>query len=76
MILRICTLVLLFLARLRFPSLKSIPKISKDCYCENLLKIVRKFERTDLRCRKAELENSSKNSLTPSFYVLKFQIEA
>ena len=76
MILRICTLVLLFLARLRFPSLKSIPKIIKDCYGENLLKLVRKFERTDLRCRKAELENSSKNSLTPSFYVSKFQIEA
>ena len=47
MILRICTLVFLFLATLRFPSSKSIPKIIKDRYGENVLKLVRKFERTD-----------------------------
>ena len=72
MLLRICTLVFLFLARLRFPSLKSIPKIIKDRYGESVLKLVRKFERTDLRCRKAELDLSFlkycfENSLTPKF---------
>ena len=71
MILRICTLVFLFLARLRFPSSKS-PKIIKDRYGESVLKLVRKFERTDLRCRKAELDLSFlkycfENSLTPKF---------
>ena len=48
----------LFLARLRFPSSKSIPKVIKDRYGESVLKLVRKFERTDLRCRKAELDLS------------------
>ena len=47
MILCICTLVFLLLARLRFPSSKSIPKIFKDRYGESLLKLVRKFEGTD-----------------------------
>ena len=73
MILRICTLVLLFLARLRFPSLKSIPKIIKDRYGESVLKLVHKFERTDLCCRKAELDLSFlkycfENSLTPKSF--------
>ena len=59
MILRICSLVFLFLARLRFPSSKSIPEMTKDRYGENILKlVVRKFERTDLRCQKAELHLS------------------
>ena len=44
------TLVFLFLARLRFSSSKSIPKIIKDRYGESVLKLVRKFERTDSRC--------------------------
>ena len=76
MLLRICTLVFLFLARLRFPSSKS-PKIIKDRYGESVLKLVRKFERTDLRCRKAELDLSFlkycfENSLTPKF--LRFKV--
>ena len=54
------------------PSSKSIPKIIKDRYGESVLKLVRKFERTDLRCRKAELDLSFlkycfENSLTPKF---------
>ena len=77
MILRICTLVFLFLARLRFRSSKSIPKVIKDCYGESVLKLVRKFERKDLRCRKAELDLSFlkycfENSLTPKF--LRFKV--
>ena len=60
----------MLLARLRFPSSKSIPKIIKDRYGESVL--VRKFERTDLRCRKEELDLSFlkccfENSLTPKF---------
>ena len=55
MILRIGTLVFLFLARLRFPSSKSIPKIIKDRYDETVLKLVCKFERIDLCCQKVDL---------------------
>ena len=40
----------LFLARLRFPSSKSIPKVIKDRYGDSVLKLVRKYERTDLHC--------------------------
>ena len=77
MVLRICILVFLFLARLRFPSSKSIVKFIKDRYGESVLKLVRKFERTDLRCRKAELDLSFlkycfENSLTPKF--LRFKV--
>ena len=76
MILRICTLVFLLLARLRFPSSKSIPKIIKDLYGENVPKLVRKFERTDIHCRKAELylkflKYCFENGLTLKFLHLK-----
>ena len=62
----------MYLARRRFPSSKSIPKIVRDRHGENVLKLVHKFERTDLRCRKAELNLSVlnycfENSLTPRF---------
>ena len=40
------------------PSSKSILKIIKDRYGESVLKLVPKFERTDLRCRKVELDLS------------------
>ena len=81
MIIRICTLAFLLLARLRFPSPKSIPKIVKDCYGESILKLFCKFEKTDLRCRKAELDLSFlkyyfENGFTPKPLHFKFQIEA
>ena len=41
------------LGRLRFPSSISTPKIIKDRYDESLLKLVHKFERTDLCCQKS-----------------------
>ena len=41
------------LGRLRFPSSISTPKIIKDRYGESLLKLVHKFERTDLCCQKS-----------------------
>ena len=65
-------MVFFFLARVRFASSKSIPKIIKDRYGDNTLKLVRKFKRTDLRYQKAELDLSFLkycfgNSLTPKF---------
>ena len=64
------------LGRLRFPLSISTPKIIKDCYGESLLKLVHKFERTDLCCQKAELDLSFlkycfENSLTPKFLYFK-----
>ena len=72
MILRICALVFLFLARLGFPSSKSMSKIIKDCYGDSTLKLVCKFERTNLHCQIAELDLSFlkycfENGLTPKF---------
>ena len=65
----------MFLVKLRFPSSKSILKIIKDRYGESVLRLVRKFERTGLCCRKAELDLSLKhcfeNSLTPKFLCFK-----
>ena len=64
------------LARLRFPSPKSIAKIIKDRDGASVLKLVRKFGRTDLSCRKSELDLSFlkycfENSLTPNFLRVK-----
>ena len=58
MILRIWTLVFLFLIRLRFPLSELIPEIIKDRYGESVLKLVCRSQRTDLRRRKAELDLS------------------
>ena len=55
MILRICYLLFLFLASLRFPSSKSFQKITKDRCGNSVLKLVRRFDRTDLYCTKTEL---------------------
>ena len=69
-------MVFLFLARLRFPSSKSIAKIIKDRDGESVLKLICKFERTDLKCRKSEsdlsfLKYCFENSLTPNFLRVK-----
>ena len=76
-LLHICTLVFLFQARFRFPSSKSIPKVIKDRYGKSVLKLARKFEKTDLRCRRAELDLSFlkycfENSLIPKY--LRFKV--
>ena len=67
------------LARLRFPSPKSIAKIIADRDGASVLKLVRRFERRDLRCRKPELDLSFlkycfENSLTPKF--LRFKVSS
>ena len=65
MILRMCTLSFLFLKRLRIPSSKSILKFIKDRYGESVLKLFRKFERTDIRCQKTK--HCFENCLIPKF---------
>ena len=77
MILGVCSLVFLFLAKLRLLLSKSVPKISKDCCDDSVLKLVCRFDRTDLFCEKVELDLSVvkycfENGLTAKF--LRFKV--
>ena len=76
MILRICTLVFFFFGKIKISFIEIYSEIIKDGYGESVLKLVRKFEWTDLRCRKAELDLSFlkycfENSLTLKFWCFK-----
>ena len=52
MLMRVATLVFLFLTRLPFPTSKSIPNIIKERYGRKLLKLIRKFEKLDFKFKK------------------------
>ena len=56
MLMRVGTLVFLFLIRLRFPTSKSIPNIIKERYGREILKLIRKFEKVDFKYKKAILD--------------------
>ena len=77
MLMRVATLVLLFLKRLRFPTSQSIPNIIKEWYGREILKLIRKFEKVDFKFKKATLHldflyYSRNNNLIPTF--LKFKL--
>ena len=66
------TLVLLFIIRLRFPANRSIANIVTARYGRATLKLVRRFESTDLKYKKCELDieflnNCLKHELLPTF---------
>lgn len=66
------TLVLLFIIRLRFPAERSIASIIKVRYGNATLQLIRKYESTDLKYKKCELdiefiENCIKHELFPTF---------
>ena len=46
----------MFLTRLRFPSKLSIAEVLRKRYGERILKLVRKFEKTDIKNKKALLD--------------------
>ena len=73
---RVATLVFLFLIRLRFPTSKSISNIIKERYGCEILKLIRRFEKIDLKFNKATLDLDflyyCHNNLTPTF--LKFKL--
>ena len=52
----VISLVFIFLTRLRFPSGLSIAEVLRKRYGERILKIVRKFEKTDIKHKKALLD--------------------
>ena len=49
-------MVFIFVTRLRFPSRLSIAEVFRKRYGDQTLKLVRKFEKTDIKHRKALLD--------------------
>ena len=77
MIVKVLTLVLLLLIRLRFPSKKSIAEIIRKCYGSDPVKQLRRFEKLDYKVRKNQsdlefLKLCQENGLTPKFLNFKF----
>ena len=52
----VISLVFIFLTRLRFPSKLSIAEVLRKRYGDRILKLVRKFEKTDIKHKKALLD--------------------
>ena len=52
----VATLMLLFLAKIRFPKTESIPSIIWRRYGDKVLKEVRQFEKLDYKLRKKQLD--------------------
>ena len=56
MVVRVLSLVFLFIVRLRFPSEKSVAGVICKRYNDNIVKQIRKFEKLDYKIRKNEAE--------------------
>lgn len=52
----VISLVFIFLTRLRFPSKLSIAEVLRKRYGDRTLKLIRKFEKTDVKHKKALLD--------------------
>ena len=66
------TLVFLFIIRLRFPASRSIADVISARYGRGTLRLIRRYESTDLKYKKCELDieflnNCVKNELFPTF---------
>ena len=76
-VLRVITLVFLFLVRCRFPTQFSIINILRKRYGKNLFKSVRKLEKLDFKHKTAQLDleflqTCKKNNIIPKF--LRFKL--
>ena len=72
MIVRVLSLVFLFIVRLRYPSEKSVAEVIRKRYNDNIVKQISKFEKLDYKIRKNEadlefLTSFQHNQLTPKF---------
>ena len=72
MIVRVFSLVFLFLLKLRFPTNKSVAEIIRKRYGSDAVKWLRKFEKLDFKIRKNEadlqfLQSCHQEGLTPKF---------
>ena len=71
-IVRVLSLIFLFIVRLRFPSEKSVAEVIRKRYNDNIVKQIRKFEKLDYKIRKNEadtefLTSCQHNQLTSKF---------
>ena len=72
MIVRLLSLVFLFIVRFRFPSEKYVAEVIRKRYNNNIVKQIRKFEKLDYKIRKNEVDlelltSCQHNQLTPKF---------
>ena len=72
MIIRVLSLVFLFIVRLRFPSGKSIANVIRSGYNGVIVKQIRRFEKLDFKIQKNEadldfLQPFQQNNLIPKF---------
>ena len=72
MIIRVLSLVFLFIVRLRFPSKKSIANVIRSGYNGVIVKQIRRFEKLDFKIQKNEadldfLQPFQQNNLIPKF---------
>ena len=56
MIVRLLSLVFLFIVRFRFPSEKYVAEVIRKRYNNNIVKQIRKFEKLDYKIRKNEAD--------------------
>ena len=74
--LKVISLVLFFMIRIRFPADKSIAYILRSRYGNTLVKKVRKFEKIDYKLRKCRfdivfLETCLENKIIPKFLIFR-----
>ena len=72
MLMQVAPIVFLFLIRLRFPHSKSLSQLIRRQFGDKIIKRLRKFEKTDYRLRKAELDleflvKCKDNNVIPKF---------
>ena len=70
MIIRILSLVFLFIVRWRFPSDESVANVIRSRYNDEIVKQIPRFEKLDFKIRKNEtdfLQSSRQNNLIPKF---------
>ena len=72
MIIRVLSLVFLFIVRLRFPLDKSIVNIILSRYNDEIIKQIQRFEELDFKIQKNEadldfLQSCQQNNLIPKF---------
>ena len=72
MIVRVLSLVFLFIVHLKFPSQKSVAEVIRKRYNDDIVKQICKFEKLDYKIRKNEadlefLTSCQHNQLTANF---------
>ena len=72
MIIRVVSLVFLFMLRLRFPSDKSIANVIRSRYNDEIVKQIPRFEKLDFKIRKNEADLDFLQFCQQNDLILKF----